>query len=203
MLLTGKPNESDRRLIIDKAPSYGLVSKQVDIVYRIEDRRARHKAKQRGRVSVQKSDYAWMVSRLGVNRIAVGKKRHLSLVLEHAGPTVVELEVESAKGELTTLNNRVAVSINGVRERLRVVLISGQPHVGERTWRNLLKSDPSVDLVHFTILRPPEKNDFTPLSELSLIAFPVGELFDQKLNEFDLLVFDRYLVRDVIPIFLS
>jgi len=126
---------------------------------------------------------------------------NISSTARYAGATVIELEVEEVKGELTALNNRTAVSINGVRDRLRVVLISGQPHVGERTWRNLLKSDPAVDLVHFTILRPPEKNDFTPLSELSLIAFPVGELFDQKLHEFDLLVFDRYLIRDVIPVF--
>ena len=76
--------------------------------------------------------------------------------------------------------------INGVRDRLRVLLVSGEPHPGERTWRNILKSDPSVDLVHFTILRPPEKQDGTPINELSLIAFPIRELFEVKLDEFDL-----------------
>ena len=63
---------------------------------------------------------------------------------------------------------------------------------GERTWRNLLKSDANVDLVHFTILRPPEKQDGTPINELSLIAFPTRELFQQKIKEFDLIIFDRY-----------
>ncbi|MEQ8195074.1 MAG: hypothetical protein RIB59_11360 [Rhodospirillales bacterium] len=173
VLLTGQRNESDRRLIIDKAPSYGLVGKEVQVVYRVEDRRANAKGRQ---VVPENAEVRFRVDgvEIGRTRVTVGQNHTLSVPLEHAGATVVELEVEAVPGELTRLNNRAAVSVNGVRERLRVVLISGQPHVGERTWRNLLKSDPAVDLVHFTILRPPEKNDFTPLSELSLIAFPVA-----------------------------
>ena len=80
-----------------------------------------------------------------------------------------------------------------------MLLVSGEPHPGERTWRNLLKADPSVDLVHFTILRPPEKQDGTPVRELSLIAFPVRELFEVKLKDFDLIIFDRYRRRGVLP----
>jgi hypothetical protein len=112
---------------------------------------------------------------------------------------LVELEVEATEDEHSTLNNRAVIAIQGVRERLRVLLISGQPHAGERTWRNLLKSDPSVDLVHFTILRPPEKDDMTPLRELALIVFPIQELFEVKLKDFNLIVFDRYVVRGVLP----
>ena len=92
------------------------------------------------------------------------------------------------------------VSIDGVRDKLRVLLVSGEPHAGERTWRNLLKSDASVDLVHFTILRPPEKQDGTPINELSLIAFPTRELFQQKIKEFHLIIFDRYARQGVLPI---
>ena len=103
-------------------------------------------------------------------------------------------------GELTTINNRAVVAIDGVRDKLRVLLVSGEPHAGERTWRNLLKSDASVDLVHFTILRPPEKQDGTPINELSLIAFPTRELFQQKINEFHLIIFDRYARQGVLPI---
>ena len=87
-----------------------------------------------------------------------------------------------------------------MRDKLRVLLVSGEPHAGERTWRNLLKSDASVDLVHFTILRPPEKQDGTPINELSLIAFPTRELFQQKINEFQLIIFDRYARQGVLPI---
>ena len=110
-----------------------------------------------------------------------------------------ELEAETRPGELTPLNNRTALFVNGVRDRLRVLLVSGQPYPGLRVWRNLLKADPAVDLVHFTILRPPEKQDGTPIRELALIAFPSRELFEVKLDEFDLIIFDRYRRRGVLP----
>ncbi len=107
--------------------------------------------------------------------------------------------MEQLPGEVSTLNNRVAITINGVRDRLRVLLVSGEPHAGERTWRRLLKADPAVDLVHFTILRPPEKDDLTPLNELALIAFPTRELFQQKIGEFDLIILDRFQNRGILP----
>jgi hypothetical protein len=112
---------------------------------------------------------------------------------------VLELATDAGPRELTMANNRAAVMVNGVRDRLRVLLVSGEPHAGERAWRHLLKSDPSVDLVHFTILRPPEKQDGTPIRELSLIAFPTRELFQDKIDDFDLIVFDRYRRRGVLP----
>ena len=116
------------------------------------------------------------------------------------GPNIVEIEASPLENELTPVNNRAVVSIDGVRDKLRVLLVSGEPHAGERTWRNLLKSDASVDLVHFTILRPPEKQDGTPINELSLIAFPTRELFQQKIGEFHLIIFDRYARQGVLPI---
>jgi len=108
--------------------------------------------------------------------------------------------VAAGPAELTLQNNRAVVTVSGVRDRLRVLLVSGEPHAGERVWRNLLKADPSVDLVHFTILRPPDKQDATPINELSLIAFPSRELFQEKLRSFDLVVFDRYSERGVLPL---
>ena len=119
--------------------------------------------------------------------------------VEHGGPNVVEIEADGLPNELTNANNRAVVTIEGIREKLRVLLVSGEPHAGERTWRNLLKSDANVDLVHFTILRPPEKQDGTPINELSLIAFPTRELFQQKIKEFDLIIFDRYANQSVLP----
>ena len=117
-----------------------------------------------------------------------------------AAPNILEIEAEPLAGELTEINNRAVASIEGIRENLRVLLVSGEPHAGERTWRNLLKSDAAVDLVHFTILRPPEKQDGTPINQLSLIAFPTRELFSEKIDEFDLIIFDRYQHRGVLPI---
>ncbi len=133
-------------------------------------------------------------------RAVVGEEMPLELVVPNAGRNIVELAIETADGELTDTNNRAIAIIDGIRENLRVLLVSGEPHAGERTWRNLLKSDASVDLVHFTILRPPEKQDGTPIKELSLIAFPTRELFVEKLNEFDLIIFDRYQRRGVLPL---
>jgi hypothetical protein len=196
VVLSGLPDESDRRLVIDNAPGYGIVGQDVSITYHVEDKSS-DGAKTGGslaKVTLHEADK--IIAR---SEIQVGQKDTFTFPLNHAGPSILEIHVEPAKGELSDLNNRTLININGVRDRLKVLLVSGHPHAGERTWRNLLKADPSVDLVHFTILRPPEKNDFTPLNELALIAFPVRELFEVKLNEFDLVVFDRYILRDILP----
>jgi hypothetical protein len=132
--------------------------------------------------------------------VTPGSTINAQIPISHAGPNIVEIEAAPMQGELTPVNNRAVVSIDGVRDKLRVLLVSGEPHAGERTWRNLLKSDPSVDLVHFTILRPPEKQDGTPINELSLIAFPTRELFQQKIKEFNLIIFDRYARQGVLPV---
>lgn len=197
LLLTGAPGERDRRIVIDQVPGYGLVGKDVTLSYRIEDREAEGATPSAaGTAPITVRVDGRMVA---TQTVPVGSRQQVRVPLDHAGATIIELEAGERTGELSTLNNRAAVAVNGVRDRLRVLLISGQPHPGERTWRNLLKSDPAVDLVHFTILRPPEKDDFTPLRELALIAFPVQELFETRLHEFDLIVFDRYMLRNVLP----
>ncbi len=191
-LLTGDHDEGDRRIAIVQAPSYGLVGKSVDLTIRVDDMPGR-----------QSPDAAVTLRQDGGAarrfRVPVGRDFRIDLAITHGGQNVLELEVEAAAQELTLANNRAAVVVNGVRDRLRVLLVSGEPHAGERTWRNLLKVDPAVDLVHFTILRPPEKQDGTPIRELSLIAFPIRELFEVKLDEFDLIIFDRYRRRGVLP----
>jgi hypothetical protein len=131
--------------------------------------------------------------------VPVGAQQRVNIPIPHGGPNIVEIEASPLAGELTPVNNRAVVTIDGVRDKLRVLLVSGEPNAGERTWRNLLKSDASVDLVHFTILRPPEKQDGTPINELSLIAFPTRELFQQKIGEFQLIIFDRYARQGVLP----
>jgi hypothetical protein len=129
----------------------------------------------------------------------VGETIKVPVRIEHGGQNVVELEVAVLPNELTAINNKAVVTIEGVRDKLKVLLVSGEPHNGERMWRNLLKSDANVDLVHFTILRPPEKQDGTPINELSLIAFPTADLFGRKIKDFDLIIFDRYSNQSVLP----
>jgi len=192
VLLTGARNEADRRLTVVDAPSYGLVNKSLNLTVKVEDLPGPPQGQ--AKLTLRRDGGSETTV-----PIAVGENAKLPAVLDHAGQSVFELSVEPGPHSLTPLNKRAVVVINGVRDRLRVLLISGEPHPGERAWRNLLKSDPSVDLVHFTILRPPEKLDATPVRELSLITFPVHELFDVKLNEFDLIIFDRYRRRGELP----
>jgi len=187
MLLTGRDNEKDRKLTVEQAPAFGIVGQPISLSLRVDD----------FGTQVSEDDLAKLTFRVdgeerGVQSVRVGRSYRLQVEVRHAGPNVVEVEAEPGPGELTLENNRAVIVVNGIRDRLRVLLVSGEPHPGQRTWRNLLKSDPSIDLVHFTILRPPEKQDFTPQGELSLIEFPVNELFNVKLYDFDLVIFDRY-----------
>ncbi|MBN9353083.1 MAG: hypothetical protein J0H04_03540 [Hyphomicrobium denitrificans] len=195
-LLTGKPDEFDRRIEIIEAPRYGLVGQSRPIELAV---RETGKAPTSGSGAV-----TLKVRREGqpdeTVRTEIGRKVTVNMPIPHTGTNIVEIELAPTPGELTTANNRAVVAAEGVRENLRVLLVSGEPHPGERTWRNLLKSDAAVDLVHFTILRPPEKQDGTPINQLSLIAFPTRELFSEKINEFDLIIFDRYEHRGILQL---
>jgi len=193
VLVTGSENERDRQLVLNRAPRFGLIDTEQVVTLRVQD----HGIADAGRVAIQvKADGEFLLR----ERVAPGATIDIPVPISHAGSNIYEFEAEALDGELTDINNRVVVTIEGVRENLRVLLISGEPHAGERTWRNLLKSDASVDLVHFTILRPPEKQDGTPINELSLIAFPTRELFSIKINEFDLIIFDRFRRNGVLPL---
>ena len=191
-LITGTKNERDRRVALIAAPRFGIVGQSQTITYKVEDQ------------GIKETSAAVTVRRDGdvveTRTVPVGLPQNVDIPIAHGGQNIVEIEAAPVQGELTTVNNRAVVEIDGVRDKLRVLLVSGEPHAGERTWRNLLKSDASVDLVHFTILRPPEKQDGTPINELSLIAFPTRELFQQKIGEFQLIIFDRYARQGVLPI---
>lgn len=193
VVLTGRADEIDRRIEILKAPRFALVGKPQAIAFRVIDAGVAPSATP---VTVRLRRDGEEIRRLSV---VPGREASVEVDIPHSGDVVVELEAETLPGELTPLDNRAALTIEGIREHLRVLLVSGEPHPGERTWRNLLKSDASVDLVHFTILRPPEKQDLTPISELALIAFPTRELFQEKIRDFDLIVFDRYQRKAILP----
>ena len=173
-LITGTRNERDRRVVLVTTPRFGIVGQSQTIVYRVEDQGARPSPAE---VTIRRDGEV-----LERRSVTPGNTVNAQIPIQHAGPNIVEIEASPLEDELTPVNNRAVVSIDGVRDKLRVLLVSGEPHAGERTWRNLLKSDASVDLVHFTILRPPEKQDGTPINELSLIAFPTRELFQQKIT---------------------
>jgi hypothetical protein len=194
LLHTGRTNDWDRRLVVENAPAFGILGEEILMTLRISD----------------VGDAPLGVTTVPVDisvdgdppqrfQIPLDQGIELPVVLPHGGRNVLQFSTPLADGELTDRNNTAIVQINGVRDRLSVLLVSGEPHAGGRTWRNLLKSDSSVDLVHFTILRPPEKQDGVPVRELSLIAFPTRELFLEKIEDFDLIIFDRYKRRGILP----
>ncbi len=189
--ITGHEGERDRRVELVEAPRFGIVGRDQTIQLRVLDT-ADHGEPVTLHVRRDGNPVATI-------RAAVGETIAVPVRIEHGGPNVVELEVAALPDELTALNNKAVVTIEGVRDKLKVLLVSGEPHNGERMWRNLLKSDANVDLVHFTILRPPEKQDGTPINELSLIAFPTADLFGRKIKDFDLIIFDRYSNQSVLP----
>lgn len=194
-LIAGTPNEFDNRLEIISAPRFGLVGSEQTVELKPLSSRKDGGASRAATLKVRRGDAPEETL-----SVRFGETVRLPFPFPHAGTVVMEVELNGEDGELTLANNRVALQAEGVRENLRVLLVSGEPHAGERTWRNLLRSDASVDLVHFTILRPPEKQDGTPINQLSLIAFPTRELFSEKLSEFDLIIFDRYQRRGVLPL---
>lgn len=200
LLQTGRASDWDRRLTVRNAPAFAILDEEFTITLRIDDLGA-IPSSQLPRTPVEVSiDGAPPQTFM----VPVGRDLPVPLTLPHGGMNVLQFAIPEAEGELTTRNNAAVVQINGVRDRLRVLLVSGQPHPGQRTWRNLLKSDSSVDLVHFTILRPPGKQDGVPVTELSLIAFPTRELFLEKIDEFDLIIFDRYRRRGILaPVYLD
>lgn len=199
VLLSGQPEDWDRRLVIEEAPAFGMIDQEVTIRLRVEDQGA-VPADVEGqpatlRISIDGEDEQ-------VFSVPPGVSVQMPLRLTHAGQNTVQIGFDAPDSdtvELTDRNNAAAIAINGVRDRLRVLLVSGEPHAGERTWRNLLKSDAAVDLIHFTILRPPDKSDGVPVDELALIAFPTRELFLERIDDFDLIIFDRYSVQGILP----
>ena len=195
VLLTGRETDWDRRLVITDAPAFAIIGEEFILKLRIEDQGAAPALGPEAEITIAvDADEPVTFS------VPVNTDLELPVTLPHGGQNVLQFSVAPVDGELTDRNNAAVVQINGVRDRLRVLLVSGEPHTGERVWRNLLKSDASVDLVHFTILRPPEKQDGVPVDELALIAFPTRELFVEKIEEFDLIIFDRYRMRGILPL---
>ncbi len=194
LLMTGRDTDWDRRLTVRNAPAFAIIGEPVTLTLRIDDLGAAP-----GGDALAPLDISIDGEPAQTFRVPIGQDLELPITLPHGGRNVIRFSLPEAEGELTDRNNAALIQMNGVRDRLSVLLVSGEPHPGGRTWRNLLKSDSSVDLVHFTILRPPEKQDGVPVTELSLIAFPTRELFMEKIDDFDLIIFDRYQRRGILP----
>lgn len=191
VLTTGREREIDRRIVLVDSPRFGIVGKEQNVRLRVVEKGGP------GRAAITVRRDGEIIAR---REAIAGQTVQVPVRIDRGGPNVIEIEAAPLDNELTLANNRAVITIDGIRDKLRVLLVSGEPHPGERTWRNLLKADANVDLVHFTILRPPEKQDGTPINELSLIAFPTRELFQVKIKDFDLIIFDRYANQSILPL---
>ncbi len=194
LLRTGRAADWDRRLIVENAPAFAIIGEPIELTLKVENQGAFPEGETHTKLTITVGAAEPMAF-----DVPIGREIRLPVTLTHGGRNLLKFDIPEAEGEITARNNSYLLEINGVRDRLRVLLVSGEPHAGGRTWRNLLKSDSSVDLVHFTILRPPEKHDGVPVGELSLIAFPTRELFVEKITDFDLIIFDRYKRRGILP----
>ncbi len=157
-LITGREGERDRRIELVEAPRFGIVGKEQTVRARVVDTGGDGA---RAPITVRRDG-----EQLPTYSPVPGDIVNIPVKITHGGANIVELEVPPAPGEITLADNKAVLTIEGVRDRLKVLLVSGEPHPGERAWRNLLRADANVELVHFTILRPPEKLDVTPASEL-------------------------------------
>lgn len=185
-LIIGDSEARDRRIRAIRAAKFGLVDEESDFSVIVDD-------------PGHEGETALITIRVngelkGRFPVTIGEEVDIPLIIERRGRNTVELEVAAAPNELTLSNNSFISEISGIRDRLRVLLVTGEPHRGGRAWRNLLKSDPGVDLVQFTILTNPgvKYTNVKSSSELSLIAFPREQLFLEKLYEFDLVIFDKF-----------
>lgn len=191
-LITGEKGEKDRRVQVNYAPAYGIVGQEITIKFKIED----FGTDLGKNVEIELRSAGNIVGKLNVQE---GIEQEVTFEIENAGDNYFEITAQNIPNEITTVNNTAHIMIKGIKDRMRVLLVSGLPYIGERTWRNILTSDPGIDLIHFTILRTPDKINDAPSHEMALIAFPVDELFDKKLDSFDLVIFDRYKVNWILP----
>ena len=189
-LIVGDPSAGDRRITLVEAPNFDIVGNEAQFTLQFDD------------PNTDSARIIWSVNGgpTKTRRVETGTEITLNLETERRGENIILFETPPGPEELTLVNNRTAATVSGVRDGLRVLLVTGRPNASGRVWRDLLKSDPSVDLVHFTILRPPFKYNATPLEEMALIEFPTEQLFEEKLNEFDLIIFDQYERRGVITL---
>ncbi len=119
----------------------------------------------------------------------------LQITLDRAGPRILEISIKSPSGDEIPENDTRYIATTVTRDRVRVLHVAGRPTYDVRALRMWLKSDASIDLVAFFILRTPDDDVNASQDELALIPFPVDELFSQHLSSFDAVVLQDFNAR--------
>lgn len=190
-ILPNVKNLNDQKLEVTYAPDYAYVGESVKIKVVAND----YTENKKGYLKLDIFDPEQNLKEINLEK---NVEETINFKINKIGENIFYLRIKPNSDDLSNSNNFKIVKINAIRKRLRVLLVSGEPYMGTRVWRNFLKSDPTVELVHMTVLRPPEKNDNTKISELSLIPFPVKELFEEKLKNFNLIIFDNFRGRNIL-----
>jgi uncharacterized membrane protein len=129
----------------------------------------------------------------GLSHLKDGKGTvDLSITLERAGARIIEIAITPPSGDTIPENDRRLLTFVVARERVRVLHVAGRPTNDVRALRQWLKSDASVDVVAFFILRTQSDNPNARQEDLSLIPFPVDELFTEHLPSFDAVVLQDF-----------
>jgi uncharacterized membrane protein len=123
----------------------------------------------------------------------------LSFIPDEVGQKNLSLSIPQQFGESLASNNNLNLSLKVLRDKIRILMVSGSPSMNYRFMRTALKNDPSIDLLSFVILRTPSDTLNVPTNEQSLIPFPVETLFSKEIKNFDLLIFDNFKY----PLYLS
>jgi hypothetical protein len=188
VVIAGKRAVVDRRVRIIAAPAFAIIGQTAILKLKVDDSGTAPVA-----MVLRVTDQA---SRTLV--AAPGQMIDVPVQLKRRGRHDISVQVAAKPGDILPGNDVAMVSMQGVRERLNVLLVTGSPSPGARLWRDTLKADSSIDLIHFTILRTPDSVDAASNTELALIPFPVEQLFEQRLGSFDLVIFDRYTALDLL-----
>jgi len=132
------------------------------------------------------------------------QKITLSFMPKELGTHSFSLSIPVQPGEQLTQNNQKEFKVDVQRDKIRVLTLSGSPSWNYRFLRMAMKQDPLIELVSFVFLRTPTDNVDVPENQLSLIPFPIDDIFLEELKNFDVLVFDDFSHRSYFnPVYLD
>ena len=132
------------------------------------------------------------------------QKITLSFTPRDLGPHSFNVAIPNQPGEQITGNNQKEFKVDVQRDKIRVLTLSGSPAWNYRFLRMALKQDPLIELVSFVFLRTPTDSVDVPENQLSLIPFPIDDIFLEELKNFDVVVFDDFSHRAYFnPVYLD
>ena len=185
-----RENFRDLQLLDLKAPDLSFIRHETEVSFRL--RALGFKGR---RVTLVLKSGGQLLATRGVDldRDVFDERLTFTFRPTEVGLFRLALEVFSQLGEHSRVNNTVDFSMQVLRDKLRVLYVSGRPSWSYRFFRRALKQDPGIDLISFVILRTITDDVNIPQNELSLISFPTERIFTRELHNFDLLILIIFL----------